>query len=100
MLVPLADNHSSAATWPVSAQLFRLPVSPARVHSCQYLSVRCIAQRAEPCLTVSTCTTILLSVHLFPLRAGRCLALFSSVVDPLYRLASRNDWMQYDGEQK
>ena len=95
----LADNHSSAAVWPVSAQLFRLSVSPTGVHSCaivQYLSLRWIGQRAKPCLTVATAATVLLSVHQSPLRTGPCLALFSAVVVPLYHLASRNDRMRYD----
>ena len=102
MLVSLADNRSSAAAWPVAAQLFGLPVSLAGVHSCavvQYLSLRCIGQRAEPCLTVGACATVLLSVHQFPLRAGPCCALFSGVVVPLYHLVSRSDRMQYEAPQ-
>ena len=81
-------------TGPVSAQLLGLPVSLARVHSCavvQYLSLHCIGQRAEPCFTVGTCATVLLSVHQFLLRAGPCCTLFSGVVVPLYHLVSWSD---------
>ena len=101
VLVSLSDNRSSAAVWPVSAQLFCLSVSPARVHSCavvQYLSLRWIGQRGEPCLAVAA-ATVILSVHQSPLCTGACLTFFSAVVVPLYHLASRNDRMQYDAPQ-
>ena len=89
-------------TRPVSAQLFRLPVSLAEVHSCavvRYLTLRCIGQHAESCLAVGAGATILLSVHQFLLCAGPCLTLFSGVVVHLYHLASRNDRMRYDAQR-